>query len=103
LSKSAKKIGSIIPEVLKQLGLEGRLEEEELKREWTAVAGEAIARVSKPLRVRNGVLYVEVESGAWAQELSFRRSQLVELINKQYRAIELKDIRFELKRGDRRE
>ena len=102
MAKSADRIGSIIPGVLKQLGLEGRIEEEKLKRQWASVAGEAIAKVSRPVRVRDGVLYVEVESGAWVQELSFRRRQFVELIGDRYRAIGLKDIRFELKRGDRR-
>lgn len=45
---------------------------------WRQLLGERIAKHSSPLGLRGKVLTIAVESGIWAQELSFLGSQIIE-------------------------
>jgi predicted nucleic acid-binding Zn ribbon protein len=56
-----KRVGDLLPSVLRGLGLEGRFEEGRLRAEWKRVVGEAIAERSRPLRVRGKTLLVAPE------------------------------------------
>jgi predicted nucleic acid-binding Zn ribbon protein len=59
-----ERVGSFRPE---QLGLpKGRTNDLQLALAWKRVAGDAIARHAMALRVRRGVLEVEVQEGRWA-------------------------------------
>lgn len=49
---------------------------------WPEVVGPAVAGHTRPLSVRQGVLYVAVSNPAWAQTLTFERSRLVAKINR---------------------
>jgi len=93
-----KKVGDILPEVFRDLGLEEKLEEVELARLWADVVGDRIAAVSRPGRVRDGVLLVEVDTSSWMQELSFRKRQIMDLVRKRFSRLDVKDIHFRLNR-----
>jgi len=103
MSKSAEKVGGIIPQVLKNLGLDKKIEELRVIDCWEEIVGERIARVTKAKEVRDGVLFVEVSTGAWLQELSFRRKQIVALIRKKFKSAGIKDIHFSLDKEKGRE
>lgn len=59
---------------------------------WAKLAGAAIARRSEPRSLRDGVLIVQVTSAAWAQELSFLQSSLVEKLKQAGYAV--RELRF---------
>ncbi len=48
---------------------------------WAEAAGPDIARRTAPSRFIEGVLYVDVESPAWASQLTFMREILIERLN----------------------
>ena len=45
---------------------------------WDEVVGSSMARVSKPSELKKGILNVKVIDAAWAQELSFQESNIIE-------------------------
>lgn len=49
---------------------------------WAKLVGPGIARRSEPKSLHNGVLLVQVESSAWAQELFFLQSTILEALTK---------------------
>lgn len=61
---------------------------------WEEVVGPEAAQATRAKAVQNGVLLVTTDHPAWAQELSLRRKELVEEINRRVGARALEDIRF---------
>ena len=64
-----------------QQGLDSGIREQRLFIQWEEIVGAAIARHSKPVRLRNDLLWVQVTEAAWRQELSLMRIELVAKIN----------------------
>ncbi len=98
MKRKPERIGNILPDVIRNLGLDSKLEEVELEKLWGTVVGERIAAVSRPRGIRDGVLTVEVDTSAWMQELSFRKKQIIDLVRKKFSRLEVRDIRFRLNR-----
>ena len=63
---------------------------------WEAVVGPHIAKKASPEGIRNGILFVSVESSVWMQELTFMKQQILERINKVCESSKVQDIRFKL-------
>ena len=74
-------IAKILRDVVRDLGLGKKLNEQRAVVEWTEVVGERVAAHSRALRVDGGRLLVEVDSSVWAQELSLMRRRIVRDIN----------------------
>ncbi len=64
LSAFERKIGDVVGQVLKRAGLNDRLAEETMIREWATIVGTFLAGQSKPTGLRNGVLQVAVLQSA---------------------------------------
>lgn len=86
--------GEILHSVLGSLGLSGRLREREALELWTEMVGPDIAGRSEALRIREGVLYVRVESAAWRQELSFLKTTIIGRFDEALGSGLVKEIRF---------
>ena len=99
----AKRVGDLLPRVLKGLGLEGKFEEGRLRAEWETVVGEAIADRSRPLRVRGKTLLVEVQNSTWMNEIQFHRNEIVRKVNKEFPKLKIDEIRLQLERERERE
>ena len=73
-----EKAETVLEDLIRRYGLEGKLQEARLNKVWPQAVGPAIAAAARPVRVKNGVLLVQVKSSAWMQELSFRRRHILE-------------------------
>ena len=96
-------MGDLLPGVLKELGLEGRLEEGRLREQWPRIVGEAIARKSRPLTVRGVTLIIEVVNNVWMNEIQFHRSEIIRKIHEEIPMLKIEDIRLKLERERERE
>jgi predicted nucleic acid-binding Zn ribbon protein len=94
----SRQVGDLLPGVLKELGLEEKMEEGRLRQEWPRIVGEAIARRSRPVRVRGATLIVEVHNNVWMNEIQFHRREIVRKVSKEFPIMKIKDIRLELER-----
>ncbi len=77
----AESIGQIIRQYLRQEGLETPLNETRMAAAWPQVMGEAIARYTGDVFVRNQVLYVQLKSPALKANLMMGREALVQKLN----------------------
>lgn len=77
----AESIGQIIRQYLRQEGLETPLNETRMAAAWPQVMGEAIARYTGDVFVRNQVLYVQLKSPALKANLMMGREALVQTLN----------------------
>ncbi|HOJ92101.1 MAG TPA: DUF721 domain-containing protein [Dictyoglomaceae bacterium] len=68
-------------EIFVKLDMDKKLCEYLAMEQWDKVVGETLALHTKPAYVKNGVLYVYVDSSVWVQELSLFKPKLMEKIN----------------------
>lgn len=87
-------IGAILEKEIKKLGIHKRIKQELALRIWPEEVGENLSSVTRPERVREGILFVSTKSPAWAQELTLLRRNLILKLNARIGRGVIKDIRF---------
>ncbi|MEW6510398.1 MAG: DUF721 domain-containing protein [Bacteroidota bacterium] len=87
-------IGTALEGFVNDLGLKGALVQYGVITSWADVVGEQIARVTVAERMERGVLYVSVASAAWRTELSMKRREIIEKVNRRAGAAVVREIRF---------
>jgi len=74
-------LGGLVGSVLASMGIAEKVERATVIADWESLVGPHIARVSRPVRIREDTLFVEVESAAWRMELSLLRPRLLRKLN----------------------
>lgn len=77
----AENIGDIVRQYLRQEGLETPLNEMRVAAAWPEVMGQAVARYTGDVFVKNGILYVHLKSPALRANLMMGRGALVARLN----------------------
>jgi len=89
--------GEGVVRLMKSLGLEERLREEQIRSAWRAIVGDFIADNSQPLKLQAGVLIVQVLQPALLYELDrVLKAKILAKFREQFGARTLKDIRFRI-------
>ena len=96
---SMKPLAAILPGVLKDLRLDEGAAGWRAVAEWPALAGERIAKRTRAVGYRGGVMMIEVEGSAWMHELGFLKRELVRRANRLVGANVVRDVRFVPVRG----
>jgi predicted nucleic acid-binding Zn ribbon protein len=87
----------LIPAIMKKFGLETVFWEEQLLREWPAIAGAQVAKNSRPGQIERGLLCIYVRHPTWLSELSrYGHKQLLANLQARFGADKIKKIRFQL-------
>jgi predicted nucleic acid-binding Zn ribbon protein len=94
----SKKVGDILPGVMKGLGLDAKLREAELVQQWTALVGKAMAARSKPIGIKDHVLLVEIGNNAWMQEIRFHQREIIARIREDFPELGVEGLRLMLER-----
>lgn len=77
----AESLYSKLWEVFIKLNLEKKLCEYLAMDKWEEIVGETLSEHTRPAYVKDGVLYIYVDSSVWVQELSLFKNKLIEKIN----------------------
>jgi len=85
-------LGAILDEMIRRFGWEKRVKEWQALSLWPEVVGAKVAKVTEPLRVRDGILFVKVSSGTWRNELHFYKKRIVAKLNDQIGTELIRDI-----------
>lgn len=93
----ATHISGLLENMLKNLGLDERLQQARALVIWDHVVGPQIASHTKPSKIRDGVLEVCVDQPTWMQQLQLMKPQILRKLNAELGESPLKEI-F-LKRG----
>jgi len=78
---SDRPLGEVIKELIETYSLEGKLNEVKVIHSWEKVVGEMIARHTKDLYIKNGKLFVKIDSPALKNELTYSTSTIIENLN----------------------
>ncbi|MEN3037613.1 MAG: DUF721 domain-containing protein [Candidatus Kryptonium sp.] len=86
--------GKALDELLKNMGVERPIKEGMAIEKWNEVVGPHIAKVSRPIRIENGVLYVEVTNPAWKHHLFMLRREIINKLNNMLKFDAVREIVF---------
>ncbi|MBO7458761.1 MAG: DUF721 domain-containing protein [Paludibacteraceae bacterium] len=79
---------------LRESGLEKSVLEVQVEEAWPQVMGDVVTRLTRSVEVKDGVLYVRVNSAALKAQLFENRFELVRKLNEAVGAKVLKDCRI---------
>ena len=74
-------VGPLLQRLLHQLGLDRHLAEYRAVEAWAEVVGPTVAAQARAVAVRDGVLFVDVTSNVWMQELVLLRDSIADRLN----------------------
>lgn len=78
---SIDSLSSVLEGVARRLGLESKLLESRLRRDWVSIVGEPIASNTWPDQIRYKKLYLLVHNSVWLHQLTFLKPTLIQKLN----------------------
>jgi predicted nucleic acid-binding Zn ribbon protein len=94
MSSGPVALGIALQNLFRQLGMTKKLQSFDVITGWEQIVGERIAKVTVPRKVSNGVLFVDVKTASWRNELAMRKTEILEKVHRFVGRKILKDIRF---------
>ena len=83
----------LVPQVMRGLGLEKRLQQSQVLLLWPSIVGAEIAGHAQPVSLRNSVLVVAVDHPIWLQELSrFHKRAILDKVQQRVGKSAVRDI-----------
>ena len=92
--KAGADISEALVEFLRESGLEQSVLDVQIEEVWPRVMGETVRNLTRSIEVREGVLYVHVNSAALKTQLFENRFELVRKLNEAVGANVIKDCRI---------
>lgn len=88
-------VSEVVPNVLQQLGLKERFEEEAMADAWRELVGDFLAQHSRPVSIKRKVLLVRVLQPTLHYDLERTlKPKLLEQIRERFGSDKVRDIRF---------
>ena len=81
-----------IQELIKTYRLDDKINEVKLFNSWETILGKSIAKHTKAISIKNGILYVTLDSSVLRQELSYAKEKMIKLLNESVGTEVIKDI-----------
>ena len=78
---SIDSVSSVLEGLARRLGLESKLLESRLRRDWVSIVGEPIASNTWPDQIRYKKLYLLVHNSVWLHQLTFLKPTLIQKLN----------------------
>jgi predicted nucleic acid-binding Zn ribbon protein len=94
MHSSAKHIGTLLKEIVKEHGWENDIASNKLPLIWIDILGEKKQDITEFKRFEEGKLYIHVSSAPWRNELTLRKQELISKINSRIGFSLVKDIIF---------
>jgi Dna[CI] antecedent DciA-like protein len=78
---SIDSVSSVLEGLARRLGLESKVLESRLRRDWISIVGEPIASNTWPDQIRYKKLYLLVHNSVWLHQLTFLKPTLLHKLN----------------------
>ena len=91
-SDALKSSGSVIRQLLGDLGIDSKIEQHRVWAVWQQAVGEQIARFAAPAKIRDNVLEIKVANAVWMQQLQLLKPRLLRQLNEHLGDNPLRDI-----------
>lgn len=98
--KYAERVGSLLKQLLNEPGIGEQINRHQAWLIWDKLVGEQIAARARPLKLRKGVLEVQVDHPVWMQQLQMMKPQILEKITAKIPNAGITDIYLRQSRGN---
>lgn len=92
--KNNQPLGEVIKELLHNYNLEGKLSQARIIEAWPMVTGDMITRHTRDLYIKGRKLFVQLDSPALKNELSYSKTRILDELNKMVGEDVITDIVF---------
>jgi predicted nucleic acid-binding Zn ribbon protein len=92
--KSIKSIDVALNELVDNLGIKQKLKELDAVVYWDTIVGKQISSMTTATHIIKGVLFVNVKTSTWRNELTLRKREIIYKINSYIGGETVKDIKF---------
>ncbi|MBC7863267.1 MAG: DUF721 domain-containing protein [Bacteroidia bacterium] len=75
-------IGELLGKFVKENKLDSGLQEVEMISKWKEVVGDYMANHTSEIKINKGILFIQMNSPACREELLYRKTQLIDEINR---------------------
>ena len=89
-------ISRMLQGLMHDKGWEKQLDLHSIFPRWRELVGEEVDSHTQPLKIERDVLWLEVESSTWMQQLQYQKLELLDSLNSCFRLSRLKDIKMVL-------
>jgi len=79
--KNEVSLGEAINQMVDEFKLRAKLDESRVKDNWPVLMGKTIAKYTESVTMKEGKLYVKINSAPLKQELSYSRDKIKEIFN----------------------
>jgi predicted nucleic acid-binding Zn ribbon protein len=79
--KNAQPLAEVIQEYLKALGIDRRIKEQRIVKEWEAILGTLVSRATSKIYIYNKVLFVTLSSSVIRNELFMIKQSIIQALN----------------------
>ena len=93
-SAKTQSISDALVSYLRESGLEQSVLDVQIEEVWPQVMGDVVTRLTRSVEVRDGVLYVRVNSAALKTQLFENRFEMVRKLNEAVGAMAIRDCRI---------
>ncbi|MBL0049487.1 MAG: DUF721 domain-containing protein [Bacteroidetes bacterium] len=93
-ASNEQSLKEVINELLASYCLDGKLHEVRLINSWESLMGISVAKQTSRIYINKKTLFVELNSAALRNELSYAKAKLVDLLNKEAKHNVITDIVF---------
>lgn len=87
-------VGALFDDYFRSIGQLNRFKQQMAMTYWPHIVGERVAGHARPIRTQNGIIFIEVDSSAWQNELQYMKRDIVGQLNRFLRGNYIKDIKF---------
>ncbi len=96
--QGARPVGDGVERVLKHLKAPSSEVVESVFSDWKRLVGDVIGEHTRPARIENGVLFIEVDEPAWASEMQWMSEDILRRITETASTTEITSIKVILSR-----
>lgn len=92
--KDISSVKTILSQIIKENHWENGINEAQVQNIWKDIAGNAILRYTQEIKLKHNTLTIKITSSALRQELSYKKTKLIELMNKNLNENIIKEVVF---------
>ncbi len=87
----------ILERVMREQDFKGDIEAYRVFSEWTDIVGQKVAGHTRPVRLGDRLLYVEVDDHLWLAQLKYMKADMLRKIDRAIKPGLFRDLKFFLK------
>ena len=86
----------VIQKIIEKMSYMNGYKKAWLEKNWIALVGEEAGKHSKPYKIERDILFINVDSSVWNQELFMIRASLIIKINQKFARKIVEDVKYQI-------